>query len=69
MEIEGTRSGENMGGIVLDLLDKLDIGCKLLSITCDNAGNNETLINEVNIRLCEWFTNCDEPISGEGLHW
>jgi hypothetical protein len=55
MEIEGTRSGGNMGGIVLDLLDKLGIDCKLLSITGNNAGNNGTLIDEVNIRLCERF--------------
>lgn len=42
-EIEGHKSGENMAKIVLDLLRELDIESKLISITGDNASNNETL--------------------------
>ncbi|KAN0079116.1 Ribonuclease H-like domain containing protein, partial [Elaphomyces granulatus] len=44
-EIEGTKTGENMGGMVLDLLQELNIETKLLSITGDNASNNETLMD------------------------
>ncbi|KAN0072167.1 hypothetical protein V8E54_009896 [Elaphomyces granulatus] len=44
-EIEGTKTGENMGGMVLALLQELNIETKLLSITGDNASNNETLMD------------------------
>ena len=37
VEIERAKTRENMGGIVLELLHKLDIECKLLSITTDSA--------------------------------
>jgi hypothetical protein len=50
-EIEGTKTGENMGGMVLALLQELNIETKLLSITGDNASNNETLMDTVENRL------------------
>jgi len=47
VEIEGAKTRENIGGIVLELLHKLDIKCKLLSITTDSVFNNETLIDAI----------------------
>ena len=58
-EIEGPKSGENMGAIVLQLLDELDLERKLLSITADNASNNETLIDEVETGLREQFLHTE----------
>ena len=54
-EIEGLKSGKNISAIVLQLLDELDLERKLLSITADNALNNETLMVEVETSLCERF--------------
>lgn len=54
-EIEGAKSGENMARIVSELLHELDIKCKVLSITGDNASNNETLVEELNSSLYEKF--------------
>ena len=39
----------------MQLLSKLDLECKLLSITSDNASSNETLINKVECGLREQF--------------
>ena len=54
-EIEGAKSRENIIRIVFELLRKLDIESKVLSITGDNASNNETLVEEFNSSLCEHF--------------
>src|SRR5450432_671819 len=59
MEIEGLKSGENMAGIVIDLLQELDINCKVISITSDNASNNETLVDIVESSLSEQFPRTD----------
>jgi hypothetical protein len=65
-EIEGSKSGENMGRIVLDLLYELDIECKLISITGDNASNNETLIEEVEAGLHEQFQDTSKTLRFHG---
>ena len=59
IEIEGPKSGENIGGIMLDLLCELDIESKLLSITGDSVSNNKSLMSEVEVRLREWFLSIE----------
>ncbi len=54
-KIEGIKSGENMARITSELLHELDIECKVLSITGDNASNNKTLVEELNSSLYEQF--------------
>ncbi|OXV05588.1 hypothetical protein Egran_06644 [Elaphomyces granulatus] len=61
-EIEGAKTGENMGGMVLDLLQELNIETKLLSITGDNASNNETLVDTVENGLRDRFSLPDNEI-------
>ena len=46
-EIEGPHTGKNMAEIVVNLLEKLAISMRLITITDDNAGNNDTLANEI----------------------
>jgi hypothetical protein len=65
-EIEGPKSGENMGAIVLQLLDELDLERKLLSITADNASNNETLMDEVETGLLEKFIESSNTLRFRG---
>jgi hypothetical protein len=43
MEIQGSYSGENMVYIVLNALKRHDCCPLLLTITGDNANNNDTL--------------------------
>jgi len=43
IEIEGSHSGENLARIVEGALDKHNLLPKLISITADNASNNDTL--------------------------
>ena len=59
IEIEGSKSRENIARIVLELLCELDIECKVLSITRDNASNNETLMDEVETGLSKRFPSID----------
>jgi hypothetical protein len=54
-EIEGLKTRENMAAIVIDLLQELDIECKVITITGDNASNNETLMDGVESRLIERY--------------
>ena len=65
-EIEGAKSGENMAQIVFELLHELDIESKVLSITSDNASNNETLVEEFNSSLCEHFVGSPNPLRFKG---
>ena len=57
VKIEGVKSRENMSRIVLELLYKLDIEYKLLSITIDNILNNKTLIDTIENSLQDRFSN------------
>jgi hypothetical protein len=69
-EIIGVHSGENMAEMVADVLKELDIERKLLTITGDNASNNETMVSDLFCRLQEKFSkeSCtpDSPISRFG---
>ena len=47
MEIEESHTSKNMAKIVVNLLEELDISKKLITITSDNAGNNDTLADNV----------------------
>jgi len=67
-EIEGSKTGENMGGMVLDLLKELDIESKLLSITADNVFNNETLMDAIENSLQDQISNSDNPINTPRFH-
>jgi hypothetical protein len=55
IEIDRAKSRENIAGIVIELLQELDINDKVISITGDNASNNETLVNIVESSLIEQF--------------
>ena len=67
-EIEGPKSRENMAGIILDLLQELDIECKVISITGDNASNNETLMDVVESGLLERFPGKDNLSNTPRFH-
>lgn len=51
VEIEGSHSGEKLAEIVYYKLTKLKIRQKLLTITADNATNNNTLCRHLYKRL------------------
>jgi hypothetical protein len=55
IEIQGPYTGENIAGIVLEVLKELGISTKLITITSDNAGNNDTLVDEVLCGLQEVY--------------
>jgi len=46
-ELQGPHSGENLAAAVEACLLELDLVPKLLSITGDNAGNNETMVSDL----------------------
>ncbi|KAN0070984.1 Ribonuclease H-like domain containing protein [Elaphomyces granulatus] len=50
-ELQGPHSGENLAAAVEACLLELDLVPKLLSITGDNAGNNETMVFDLHRRL------------------
>lgn len=54
-EIHGIHSGENMAEVLQRLLTELRIEHKLLTITADNATNNECLLSELYLNLTEKF--------------
>ncbi|EED11799.1 hypothetical protein TSTA_109790, partial [Talaromyces stipitatus ATCC 10500] len=43
VEIEGNHSGENLANIVATALQRFHISDKVITITADNASNNDTL--------------------------
>jgi hypothetical protein len=47
MEIEGPHTGKNMAKIIVKLLEELAISIKLITITSNSAGNNDTLADKV----------------------
>lgn len=59
IEVERPKSRENIGRILLELLYKLDIEYKLLSITGNSISNNKTLIDKVDIGLHEQLPTTD----------
>lgn len=52
-ELWGIHSGENMAHLVQKMLTELQIEHKLLTITADNASNNETLVSELYFNLTD----------------
>jgi hypothetical protein len=54
-ELKGSYSGENMAQVVDSLLQELDLGSKLLTITSNNTKNNETMISELYSLLMAQF--------------
>jgi hypothetical protein len=52
-ELWGIHSGENMAQLVQKMLTELQIEHKLLTITADNASNNETLVSELYFNLTD----------------
>src|SRR5450432_3197781 len=67
-EIEGPKSGENMAGIVLELLQELDIESKVITITSDNASNNETMIDAIDSSLLERFPRSNNLLNMPRFH-
>jgi hypothetical protein len=53
--LQGVHSSENMAGITLGTLNRLDILQKLLAITADNASNNDTLVEHLHHQLLQQF--------------
>jgi hypothetical protein len=60
-ELHGVHSGENMAELLSKTLAELNIECKLLTITEDNATNNEILMSELYFRLAEKFPKTIQP--------
>ena len=58
-EIHGPHSRENLAGVVLKMLDELDIAPKLLTITGNNAGNNRTVCDILHDQLLKKYDNDD----------
>ncbi|CEL08111.1 hypothetical protein ASPCAL11264 [Aspergillus calidoustus] len=56
-EISGSHSGENMAELLQSMLSELQLEDKLLTITADNASNNETLASELYFNLAEKYTS------------
>jgi hypothetical protein len=64
-ELQGIHSGENVAPAVHTLLTELNLKEKLLTITGDNAGNNETMVSELFHTLMETAHDKNEiPFQG-----
>ena len=55
-ELEGIHFGENLAEVVYILLQELKIKEKLITITADNASNNDTLCSELYDRLLSQYS-------------
>ena len=53
IELHGVHSGENLATAILSTLSDLDLQSKLISITGDNASNNEVMASELYLMLKE----------------
>ena len=62
-ELAGSHSGENMAETLQKMLIELRIEDKLLTITADNASNNETLASELYLNLLEEYNSEDSKVS------
>jgi hypothetical protein len=60
VEIDGAHSGENLANIVATVLDRFHISAKVMTITADNASNNDTLHRFLYQKLSERY---DEYLS------
>jgi hypothetical protein len=68
IEIDRAKSRENIAGIVIELLQELNINDKVISITSNNASNNETLVNIVESSLIEQFQWIENPLKALRFH-
>jgi hypothetical protein len=66
MEVQGSHSGENMSYIVLDALKRHDCCHKLLTITGDNAENNDTLCLHLLQQLLQDYDDYLDPFPSRG---
>ena len=57
------HTGENMAGLVLEVLGNYDIADKLFCITTDNAGNNGTLCESLERMLEELGVLWDHKVN------
>ncbi|GCB25878.1 putative AC transposase [Aspergillus awamori] len=64
-ELCGSHSGENMAEVLQKTLEELQIEEKLLTITADNASNNETLLSELYFNLAEKHSSQESTVSGQ----
>lgn len=62
IEIKGSHSGENLSLTVFGALKRLDVLQKLLTITSDNASNNDTLCRHLHIKLSRLYDDHLEEI-------
>ncbi|KAJ5267673.1 hypothetical protein N7478_010481 [Penicillium angulare] len=55
VEITGNHSGENLANIVAAVLERFHISDKVMTITADNASNNDTLHRCLFQKLCQRY--------------
>lgn len=65
-ELAGSHSGENMAETLQRMLVELQIEEKLLTITADNASNNETLVSELYFNMLEKHNSEDSHVPNKG---
>ncbi|SJL08910.1 uncharacterized protein ARMOST_12284 [Armillaria ostoyae] len=70
IEVAKSHSGENLAEVFKKVLKDFGICDKILSITCDNATNNDTMIDDLTDRLPEYpgeehHTQCFAHVSKE----
>ncbi|EUC56557.1 transposase-like protein, partial [Rhizoctonia solani AG-3 Rhs1AP] len=51
--VEGTHSGVNLGGILFGILSEYEILGKIGTITLDNAKNNDTMMEQLEVLMWE----------------
>jgi hypothetical protein len=51
-----SRSGINLAEAFVNVLQEFKIGGKILFVTCDNASNNDTMVEELEDRLTKFST-------------
>jgi hypothetical protein len=67
VEIEGSHSGENLANIVATVLERFHISDKVMTITADNASNNDTLHRYLYQKLSQRYDGyLSETIIREG---
>ena len=66
-ELKGPHSGENMAAAVEACLLELDLAPKLVSITGDNAANNETMVSDLYHRLARIRLQGKQELRFKGL--
>jgi hypothetical protein len=65
--IEGSHSGENLANIVATVLERFHISDKVMTITADNASNNDTLHRYLYQKLSQRYDEyLSETIIREG---